>query len=219
MDPTHCSVFAAFRDEEGSQNWHWDSDAQNEWYAADDSGWQDLCISWYKTTPEHPQTLSIPGLPLITPRILAREAYACITLRILEYRLQAPATGALIVGQSGSGKGCLMWYLLRILLMIDEPVIFACGPFCNLFYRGRAFAPRSSTLDLHYVPRHSKFKPIWLLADVGRNLGSTLPLEHPLVFTVKTSTSHLGHADHWATRRDAARIGIPLWSQQELIDA
>ncbi len=114
-----------------------------------------------------------------------------------------------------------MWYLLRILLMIDEPVVLAYGVYCRLFYKGRVYAPRSMgyKLDPRDLPRHSKSKPMWLLADEAGEREMTLPLDDPLVFPVKTSVSHLGCAEAWATRRDAARIGIPLWSQRDLIDS
>ncbi|RDX52886.1 hypothetical protein OH76DRAFT_1554083 [Lentinus brumalis] len=222
MDQTSSSPFAAFRTEEGAQCWHWDEDAQHEWCAAIPD-WQELCSSWYKSIPEPGQTFSVSGVGLyfVTSRILARDAYASIASKILKHRQEAPGAGALIIGQAGSGKGFFVWYLLRILLMIDEPVVLAYGVYCRLFYKGRVYAPRSMgyKLDPRDLPRHSKSKPMWLLADEAGEREMTLPLDDPLVFPVKTSVSHLGCAEAWATRRDAARIGIPLWSQRDLIDS
>ncbi|RPD74981.1 hypothetical protein L226DRAFT_535188 [Lentinus tigrinus ALCF2SS1-7] len=200
--------------------WHWDEDDQHGWCPAD-TDWQQLCASWRNDSPEPIQTLSVSCVAsYIHTRSLVvhGEAYTKMALRILQRREEAPTSGALIVGQSGCGKGCFIWYLLHILLMMDEPVLLACGVYYRLFFKGRVYEPPSRLKDFHHLPHHTESRPLWLLADVIDGDETLLPLDHHLLFPVKTAERHLGHGEVWATTRGAARIGLPLWSEEELVE-
>ena len=102
---------------------------------------------------------------------------------------------------------------------MDEPVLVPRGAYPRLFYKERAYVPSSPMRrEVNFVPHHANMRPLWLLVNTADDSPGALPLEDPRFFPVKTAQSSVGYGEAWAISRGAARFGIPLWSEEELVD-
>ncbi|KAF9077076.1 hypothetical protein BDP27DRAFT_1442407 [Rhodocollybia butyracea] len=172
---------------------------------------------------DHGEMLILPDYPLTVKHIA-------------DIYHKDPRGGALITGQPGNGKTTFLAYLLGVLLSLDDspdehtklcsaPILLYTPTVKILFYDGQVYTP-SDPKNFHfdYIPSPVYSEPMPPVC-VLINMGMAEEPEEPkgiyesqcVIFPVQAASPNPILYWHWVDRRTAAMIGLPLWTEDQLL--
>lgn len=109
-----------------------------------------------------------------------------------------------------------IFHLLRVLLSIGQPVLLAL-PSNNYLFFGDGVYTMPTPVDLQSLPQPTNGpRALWALLDVPRAVQPPFDLENRAIFPVCVAASPFGSEGHWTSARGGLRVGMPLWSVDEL---
>ncbi|KAI0737997.1 hypothetical protein C8Q80DRAFT_291193 [Daedaleopsis nitida] len=150
------------------------------------------------------------------PGYVLRDVYMELTSRIVAHNSLSPDDGVVVFGQRGCGKSVYIFHLLRVLLSIGQPVLLALPSGTHLFF-GDGVYTMPTPVDLEALPQPIDGpRALWTLLDVPRAEQPPFNLEKRALFPVCVASSPFGSEGHWTSARGGLRVGMPLWSVDEL---
>ena len=102
-------------------------------------------------------------------------------------------------------------------LISAKQVVLTCNDsFIHLFYRGKVYSRQAKSGGFRDLPQFHRLTgwPIWALIDVTKY---PPPLERNLdVWPIQASPPDLIRFYSWSHWYDAAKLGMPKWTEEEL---
>ena len=194
---------------------------------------------------EPPPGADSKGVPLLPFRneimsgdkILVTKSYDDMFHRLVRLRNEYEGRGAVITGQPGiggsptrssphtmthrpahsPGKTTFLIFMLARLISAHQVVLLCGNAKIHLFYRGQVYyQPAESDFTL---PRSLYDHPIWSLIDV--DFKDREPPESITgirsVWPIQTSSPNPVRWKYWSKQAEAAILGMPLWTMEELV--
>lgn len=206
--------------------------------------WRDI-DSGSDFVDDFPYELSLgmePLLPFLTHsesggRILVTQSYEAMFQRLLRLREkdEKTPTGAVLTGQPGTGelyrhipspsdthrlicspgKTTFLMFMLVRLISALQVVLFCGSSKIYLFYRGRAYCrPTESGFD--NLPIHTKRHPIWALINMDYKDHGPPITEEPNIWPIQAASTNPVRWKSWSRQNEAALLGMPRWTEEEL---
>ena len=114
------------------------------------------------------------------------------------------------------GKTTFLMFMLARLISAHQVVLLCDNSELHLFYRGQVYYQSTES----YITLPQSPYPIWSLIDVDfQDRGPPCDITGNLdVWPIQTSSPKPVRWQCWSKQIDAAILGMPLWTMEELIE-
>ncbi|KDR66585.1 hypothetical protein GALMADRAFT_80659 [Galerina marginata CBS 339.88] len=215
-----------------SFNWKW---ANNSPWEPASKNWQLFRAKWYgaaaTSIPSAGTSLSLEPLSRLNPdgpSILVRESYGTTFDHVWACAMSSMGYhGAIVTGQSGTGKTVFLFYLLVRLLQLKQPVLFSLNEHrLHLFYHDKVYKASTAAVEnveLEWglpcpkVLRPDSYVFLWSLFDTRlQHPPKSLLTQYPCLPVQTVSGVDPIQYRSWEEERMPLFVGLPLWTREEL---